>query len=377
MAAIRIEADFDSGNIEPLAADDPREIGLAIRPDPGSGALQWFHFRLRGAQGRPVGFAIRNAGRASFPQGWPGCRVCVSADGTDWRRLPTRYADGILRFADRPAADGTAYALFAPYAADRLEALLARCRRSPGIAVESVGRSVEGRPLPLIALGSGRPRLWIVARQHPGETPAAWWTEGLVERLLEDGDATAARLRERATLHIAPNLNPDGSRRGHFRGNALGVDLNRQWAAPDPARAPEVAALLARMEATGVDLCIDLHADAVLPYVYIDPAEDAVGAGRTQRRRRERFEAALCRASPDFQTERRYPYAEPPDAAALLALCAPQITRRFGATAFTLELPFSDYDRRPDPARGWSPARSRALGAAAVEALLAAIEAPV
>ena len=37
-----------------------------------------------------------------------------------------------------------------------------------------------------------------------------------------------------------PNVNPDGSIRGHLRTNAVGANLNREWKEPTPERSPEV-----------------------------------------------------------------------------------------------------------------------------------------
>lgn len=41
--------------------------------------------------------------------------------------------------------------------------------------------------------GSG-PRIWVTARQHPGETMASWFAEGLLERLTDPHDPVARSL---------------------------------------------------------------------------------------------------------------------------------------------------------------------------------------
>jgi murein tripeptide amidase MpaA len=46
-----------------------------------------------------------------------------------------------------------------------------------------------------------------------------------------------------------------------------------------------------------------------------------------------------------------------------------QLAERFGCVSMTLEMPFKDNDDLPDPEFGWSPARSKALGAACLAAL--------
>ena len=48
-------------------------------------------------------------------------------------------------------------------------------------------------------------------------------------------DAAMARLVRRQV----PNMNPDGSWRGHLRTNASGANLNREWADPTPHASPE------------------------------------------------------------------------------------------------------------------------------------------
>src|SRR3546814_10781713 len=85
----------------------------------------------------------------------------------------------------------------------------------------------------------GPKQVWLYARQHPGETMAEWWMEGAIERLTDMEDSVARLLRKKATFHIVPNMNPDGSRRGHLRTNAIGVNLNREWHEPSLERSPE------------------------------------------------------------------------------------------------------------------------------------------
>jgi murein tripeptide amidase MpaA len=70
-----------------------------------------------------------------------------------------------------------------------------------------------------------------------------------------------------------PCVNPDGAFRGNHRTNALGTDLNRAWLSPDPATAPEVAAIKARMDETGVALALDIHGDEEIPYNFASGGE--------------------------------------------------------------------------------------------------------
>src|ERR1700742_1399354 len=122
--------------------------------------------------------------------------------------------------------------------------------------------------------------------------------EGALARLLNAADPVAARLLTAARFHLVPTVNVDGAARGNLRGNAAGVDLNRQWHGPDSATAPEVAAVLAAMDETGVDLCLDVHGDETIPHVFIDGCDADPAATPAQKAGEETFKAALLRASP-------------------------------------------------------------------------------
>src|SRR3546814_8617380 len=86
-------------------------------------------------------------------------------------------------------------------------------------------------------------------------------------RLLDSVDPVAREVLSRAVLYVVPNMNPDGSRRGHLRTNASGANLNREWQSPSLERSPEVLLVRDRMERSGVDFCLDVHGDEGLPYV--------------------------------------------------------------------------------------------------------------
>ncbi|HWL47595.1 MAG TPA: M14-type cytosolic carboxypeptidase [Sphingomonadaceae bacterium] len=359
---LHVSAAFDSGNILVKAGPDragPDCFDLEIARDHQSDFYQWFHFRLLGAAGRAVTLRIVNAGGSAYPAGWPGYAACVSEDRREWRRAETRYADGVLTIRHTPATDSAWFAYFAPYSMERHHDLVARIANRPGVAHTSLGRSLDGQELDCLTLGDGPRQIWFHARQHPGEAMAEWWIEGALERLTDPGDSVARALRRAATFHIVPNMNPDGSRRGHLRTNAAGVNLNREWHAPSPERSPEVFHTLARMTETGVDVAIDVHGDESIPHVFIAGFEGIPNWSDAQGARFYRFRETLARRSPDFQTEHGYPPSPP--GRANLSMATNQLANRFGAVAMTLEMPFKDNADLPDAEYGWSPARSKQL----------------
>jgi murein tripeptide amidase MpaA len=368
---MQIDAQFDAGNITPIQTSDPQNIQLAIRPDAGGEHMQWFYFRASGVRGQALRFKLVNAGKASYPGGWPGYQVVFSTDQVIWRRLAeTTYETGVLSWQHTPDADVVWYAYFAPYALARHAQLIGRCQQDPQTTVHRLGATLDGRPLDLLQIGpqaTDRLSLWFIARQHPGESMAEWWMEGFLERLLDPHDALARWLRQKATFWVVPNMNPDGSTRGHLRTNAAGANLNREWHAPTAERSPEVLYTLEKMKRTGVDFCLDVHGDEALPYAFIAGAAGIPKWGPRQSDLTEAFKAAYQVACPDFQTEYGYPVSPP--GKANMSMCTKQIAERFDCLSMTLEMPFKDTANAPMPGEGFSPERAKNMGAAVLHPL--------
>ena len=367
-----IDAAFDGGNIRVVEIRDGA-VDLEIERDRYSAFYQWFYFRLAGAARRTTTLRIVNAGGAAFPKGWQDYQVRASTDRLAWRMIPTRYADGVLTFEWQGIGDLAWFALFAPYAMERHHALIARIAAHPGVAHRALGRSLDGQVIDALQIGSGRKPVWLYARQHPGEPMTEWWMEGALDWLTSPGpDARRDALLAAATIHVVPNMNPDGTRRGHLRTNAAGVNLNREWHAPSPERSPEVLCVRDAMDATGVALSIDVHGDEAIPATFlvgfagIPSFTEARGAIFTT------YAARLAAHTADFQTERGYGANAP--GKANLSISTNQVAERFGALSMTLEMPFKDHDPNPDAVAGWSPERSKALGVACLEVLAGMID---
>jgi murein tripeptide amidase MpaA len=366
---VHISAAFDSGNIRVIDATNPADVQLAIRKDAGDEHMQWFHFRVAGAKGVPCTLRLTNAHAASYAKAWSGYRAVCTSDRRSYHRVDTSYEDGALVIRHTPEADLVWYSYFAPYSLEQHADLLARCQASPLATIDCLGTTVDGRDLERLVIGTGPRVIWVIARQHPGESMAEWWMDGFLARLLDPADALARTLREQATFHVVPNMNPDGSTRGHLRCNAAGANLNREWHAPTVARSPEVFYVLAEMDRTGCDLCLDVHGDEELPYNFISGSEGIPGWSTRLADLDRSFREAYMRANPDFQTVYGYPVDKA--GSANMTMCTNQIAERFDCLAMTLEMPFKDNADLPDLQRGWSPERSMSLGATTLDPLAA------
>ena len=362
---IHISAAFDGGNIRVLRQDGDR-IDLEIVADAHSEFFQWFSFRVAGARGRTLNFRILNAGGAAYAFGWPGYKVRRSHDRLAWRQTDTHYADGVLSWSATIDTELAWFAYFAPYTLEQHDALVARVALAPGVTHRQLGTSLDGRAIDLLSVGSGSRPVWFYARQHPGESMTEWFMEGLLERLTSDHAGTAALL-EQATVHCVPNMNPDGTFRGHLRTNAAGVNLNREWHAPSPERSPEVLAVLSEMDRTGVVFAMDVHGDEAIPANFLAGYEGITSWTDAHGQKFYDFATRLAAHTPDFQTKLGYPRAGP--GKANMSMSTNQLAQRFGAVSMTLEMPFKDHDANPDPEFGWSPERSKKLAHATLDVL--------
>ena len=373
---LHISSNFDSGNIVCQDASDPGDIRLEISKDNNSDFYMWFHFRLTGAKDTACTLKIMNAGAAAYPKGWEGYQAVASTDRETWIRVPSSYANGVLTIEHTPATDSVWFAYFAPYSMERHADLLARAQLDDRVSLDVLGETLDGQTMDLVRIGEPSPdkqNFWAIARQHPGESMAEWWMEGFLARLLEPSDRTAKALLERAVFHLVPNMNPDGSRRGHLRTNAAGANLNREWSEPAMDRSPEVYLVRQRMQETGADFCLDVHGDEALPYNFLAGMMGIPSLSERQKTLQEVFSGALLTASPDFQTKYGYPDAKP--GKGNMTLCSNWVAEEFGCLALTLEMPFKDNADRPDATFGWSPDRTKTFGAAHLDAMLAVLDA--
>ncbi|BDW80597.1 hypothetical protein MACH24_00350 [Erythrobacter sp. Dej080120_24] len=371
MTQIAIDAAFDSGNIEVLSID-VNTARLAITRDHMSEFAQWFHFRVTGAQGEAVELKITGLNASAYPGGWPDYDACVTEDREYWTRAASSFdageENGTLTIRYTPAGNVAWFAYFAPYSMERHHDLVSEAAASEGVELVRLGTTLDGQPLDMLEMGEGETQVWLYARQHPGETQAEWWMEGALECLTDPADPVARALRQRCRLHIVPNCNPDGSRRGHLRTNAVGTNLNREWASPTPEKSPEVLAIRNRMDETGVDFAMDVHADEAIPAVFLAGYEGIPSWTDDLGEQFYRYQRILDRRTPDFQTKLGYP--KTPAGKANLGMSTNQVAERFAACAMTLEMPYKDLADAPEPEQGWSPERCKLLARDCLAALL-------
>ena len=144
---------------------------------------------------------------------------------------------------------------------------------------QSAGTSIQGRPIRTLTLGQGTRRVLFIGGIHGDEAEGSYTTAQLPDAF------TAASLADRVTLTIIEDANPDG-RAAKTRGNANGVDINRNFPAPnfDPAEPanggvplsqPESRTVYRVIEETNPDLIVVMHSWQDRQFINFDgPARD-------------------------------------------------------------------------------------------------------
>jgi len=271
-ARLAFSTDFESGAAQNLHVRPDGSIAFSITPDPGGPEYLWFYFRVSGATEKPPEFVIENAAKAhQSGERWNITRPVFSADGITWLRaekasyirefsLSQPLGKPVFRFTSPIAAETLQVAYCYPYTRTTLDAFLGTI--GPRIAgISSIGKSEEQREIPCFRIGAEAPekaRIWVICREHPGETPASFVLEGMAQALLDH--PAGWRLMDHFSFTFVPMLNVDGVTRGYYYHNAKGVNLARDWVAFSSA---EVRALKDALEPVArkgaLQLVINLH----------------------------------------------------------------------------------------------------------------------
>jgi hypothetical protein len=224
-----IRSDFAAGRLSGARMLPDSVMQLIIRPEfyPVNNS-PWYAFAIESKTARSLSIHLTyEGGRHRY---WPK----ISKDGKTWEPMPKAFAqkpDSTLRFT-LPVEAGKVWISAQEIRDPRnLKSWMETLPRET-VQRRVAGRSRNRNPIHLLRVGSAaRPnyRIVIVGRQHPPEVPGDLALEYFVKTLATDQSDTAKKFRALCEVLVLPMLNPDGVINGHWRLNAGGADLNRDW----------------------------------------------------------------------------------------------------------------------------------------------------
>ena len=181
----------------------------------------------------------------------PDIRPVYSYDRKNWKHFDAMQWDDAKKEATirfRGEADSIWIAHVPPYTPSDLRRLLDELRRSPHAVVEVIGKTVQGRDIPLVTVTDlatadpGKRVIWLQARQHAWEAGTSYVMEGALRFVISD-DPAAKALRQQVVFKFTPMVDLDGCAGGTVRFNANNYDVNRHWDEVD-LRTPEMLRLM-------------------------------------------------------------------------------------------------------------------------------------
>ena len=102
----------------------------------------------------------------------------------------------------------------------------------PYVKLSFVGKTNLGKDLPVLDIYKGdkknKPIIILMTRQHPPEVTGFFAFQEFLSTILKENELSTEFLNTYRIL-VFPIMNPDGVDMGHWRHNANGVDLNRDW----------------------------------------------------------------------------------------------------------------------------------------------------
>ncbi len=367
---IIVNTAFDGGSIEVISIEDVSNLQFQLRKDTNSQVNQWFYFQLNNILDEYLTINIINLQNSTFPKAWHNYNICMSYNNEDWFRVDTTFINNVLSCSIESECNSIYIAYFTPYTYSRHCNFIARSNEVRFIRHHILGQTIQGRPIDLLKLtihddelfptNQKIYKIWLIARQHSGESMSSWFIEGFITRLFNLDDSLVRTLLETVEFYIVPNMNPDGTYLGNLRGNALGLDLNRAWLDAKPDTVPEVYYVKEKILELGADLFIDIHGDEELDYVFTFSGQTQNGVSAKQLKFMELLNKYLPLITPDYQTKEGYKIDH--FDTEIHKLAPSWAANTLNCPSLCLEMPFKDNKFLPHIVTEWSAERSYLLG---------------
>ncbi len=180
-----------------------------------------------------------------------GNTVFYSYDNVSWTRSDSKVND----IFTIPIQNGAVYVShFQPYVYSRVEQFLddLENQNHDFISIEEVATSQGGLPVRLVKMtdpcieDTNKKIIWVLCRQHAGEHPASYVTEGMMEAFAQE-NFQMNRLRQEAVVYVVPMMDVDMPFVGGTGKDQNPVDFNRDWTSPTHDSHWDVVAVVKQM----------------------------------------------------------------------------------------------------------------------------------
>jgi hypothetical protein len=131
-----------------------------------------------------------------------------------------------------------------------IQPLIEKLKSEKQFQVKILGKSIEGRSISMISIGTGKINILLWSQMHGDESTATMAIFDIFNYLKDNKE-----ILKNITLHFIPMLNPDGAEK-FTRRNAIGIDINR-----DAVRlqSPESKILKAARDSLQANFGFNLH----------------------------------------------------------------------------------------------------------------------
>lgn len=276
MTAIpNIRTDFESGNFIVQKRNNEEIIG-SIYKDMNNKDFQWFYFFIENIEKKPVKIRIKDILQSSYPSAWQGYQVCIAdINRNHWERVDTQI-DGQDLIFTLPTKNKQYYvSYFIPYSLSKHCLINKQFENLNTLLNQFTINTRQQREVPIFQMGrmnaAKQKNIWIIGRQHPGETIVGWFMEKLA-RIFTLRPNFLDRLFQQYQFFIVPNVNPDGVALGTHRTNGHGIDPNRDWFEPTILNCPEIKGIRDVMQKFPPYIFLDIHGDerTLHPYMLVN-----------------------------------------------------------------------------------------------------------
>ena len=262
-----VSTNFDAGNIIKKRCETINDINiytLEIKKDPYPKHTRkkyqnWYYFQVNNVKGKKCKFIIENL--VNIDNDWKGHKVVYTYDHKCFYRHSTKLNEkqNYITWNFTPKKNKIWFSYYVPYSRDRVYKLNKKISKRNDVTKIILGKTSLNNKIELLRFGKGLKHIFIIARQHPGETIGSWMLEGFLKSLFSSSFKKQYNiLFNKFTFHIISMVNPDGVQLGHWYTQKNGHNCNREWM---KKKCPEVKMIDKYMKQYEGCLYFDFHGD--------------------------------------------------------------------------------------------------------------------